>query len=93
MKRNVGTFKIYRVRIVVQITSARKLGTRLNEHRKSVQACDLKSAVSEHAKDTDHCHPTKAEKGLQTSDFRFQASDFRLQFCVQPFRSYNPQSR
>ena len=31
--------------------TARKLGTRLNEHRKSVQACDLKSAVSEHAKD------------------------------------------
>ena len=26
----------------------------LNEHRKSVQACDLKSAVSEHARDTDH---------------------------------------
>ena len=31
--------------------TARKLGTRLNEHRKSVQACDLKSAESEHAKD------------------------------------------
>ena len=30
--------------------TARKLGTRLNEHRKSVQACDLKSAVSEHTK-------------------------------------------
>ena len=30
--------------------TARKLGTRLNEHRKSVQTCDLKSAVSEHAK-------------------------------------------
>ena len=34
--------------------TARNLGTRLNEHRKSVQAYDLKSAVSEHAKDTDH---------------------------------------
>ena len=31
--------------------TARKLSTRLNERRKSVQACDLKSAVSEHAKD------------------------------------------
>ena len=27
----------------------------LNEHRKSVHACDLKSAVSEHAKDAGHC--------------------------------------
>jgi len=26
----------------------------LNEHRKSVHACDLKSAVSEHAEDADH---------------------------------------
>ena len=26
----------------------------LNEHRKSVHACDLKSAVSEHAKDAGH---------------------------------------
>ena len=34
--------------------TARKLGTRLNEHRKSVQACDLKSAVSEYAKDAGH---------------------------------------
>ena len=34
--------------------TARKLGTRLNEHRKSVKACDLKSVVSEHTKDTDH---------------------------------------
>ena len=32
----------------------RALDTRLNEHRKSVQACDLKSAVSEHAKFTGH---------------------------------------
>ena len=31
--------------------TAKKLGTRLNEHRKSVQACDLKSAESELAKD------------------------------------------
>ena len=31
-----------------------KLGTRLNKHRNSVQVCDLKSAVSEHAKDTAH---------------------------------------
>ena len=31
--------------------TARKLGTRLNERRKSVQACDLKSVMSEHAKD------------------------------------------
>ena len=34
--------------------TARKLGTRQNENRKSVQACDLKSAVSEHAKDAGH---------------------------------------
>ena len=34
--------------------TARKLGTRLNEYRKSVQACYLKSAVSENAKDTGH---------------------------------------
>ena len=34
--------------------TAKKQGTRLNEHRKSVQACDLKSVVSKHAKYTDH---------------------------------------
>ena len=39
--------------------TARKLGTRtklndLNEQRKSVHACDLKSALSEHAKDAGH---------------------------------------
>ena len=34
--------------------TARKLGTRLNEHRKSVQACDLKSTVSKHTKDSGH---------------------------------------
>lgn len=33
------------------VETTRKLGTRLNEHRESVQACDLKSVVSEHAKD------------------------------------------
>ena len=27
----------------------------LNEHRTSVHSCDLKSAVSEHAKDAGHC--------------------------------------
>ena len=34
--------------------TARKLGTRLNENRKSVQACYIKSTVSENAKDTGH---------------------------------------
>ena len=31
-----------------------KLGTRPNEHRNSVQVCDLESAVAKHAKDADH---------------------------------------
>ena len=34
--------------------TARKLGPRQNENQKSVQACDLKSAVSESAKDAGH---------------------------------------
>ena len=31
-----------------------KLGTRLDEHRNSEQVCDLKSALSEHAKEAGH---------------------------------------
>ena len=31
-----------------------RLGTRVNEHQKSVQALDFKSAISEHVKGTGH---------------------------------------
>ena len=34
--------------------TAGKLDTRLIEHQKSVQACDLKSTVSKHTKDSGH---------------------------------------
>ena len=34
--------------------TARRLGTRLKEHRKSVTEVDLKSAVSEHSRDAQH---------------------------------------
>ena len=34
--------------------TAGKLDTRLIEHQKSVQACDLKSTVSKHIKDSGH---------------------------------------
>ena len=46
--------------IVMQSTTVKQQGhwaqglNDLNEHRKSVHACDLKSAVSEHAKDAGH---------------------------------------
>lgn len=40
------------------LLNARKLGIRLNEHRKTMQACDLKSAMSEHARDTGHSMST-----------------------------------
>ena len=36
--------------------TARKLSPRQNENQKSVQACDLKSALSEHAKDAGQCN-------------------------------------
>ena len=56
----MGSFTMSNTRIVSNCEAeyidetARKLGTRLNEHMKSVQACDLKSAVSKYAKDASH---------------------------------------
>ena len=57
LRRNVGSF--YNIKCKDCDADyigekARKLGTRLNEHPKSVRACDLKSAVSEQAKNADH---------------------------------------
>ena len=55
LRRNLGSFTISGTRIVMQSTTVKQQGNwaqglnDLNEHRKSVHACDLKSTVSEHA--------------------------------------------